>query len=113
MFVSANRTKRFNHFSLEALGDHDSIDIERSVLIESIVDFVNALKVNSTLKSLKVICDKFDTMDGSGASAIADILRVNSALESLYLGDNRRHQVGTEVIDDALKINARFTNYCH
>jgi hypothetical protein len=78
--------KRIQHFSLEALGDHDSIEIERSVLMESILDFVNALKVKSTLKSLKVIHE--DRMDVSGATAIADVLRVNSALASLDLGHN-------------------------
>jgi hypothetical protein len=82
-------TKRIHHFSLEALGDHDSIELKLSVLRESIVDFVDALKVNSTLKSLKVINAAYHRMDESVASAIADVLSVNSALASLDLVDNR------------------------
>ena len=43
---------------MEALRDHDSIEIEFNVLKENIVDivdFVEALRVNSTMKSLRVI----------------------------------------------------------
>jgi hypothetical protein len=51
-------TKMIHNFSLEVLGDHASIELKLSVLRKSIVDFVNALKLNSTLKSLKVIHDQ-------------------------------------------------------
>jgi NLR family CARD domain-containing protein 3 len=103
-------TKRIHHFSLEALGDHDSIELKLSVLRESIVDFIDALKVNSTLKSLRVISADFHKIDESVASAIDDVLRVNSALASLDLGDNRICQVGTQAIADALKINSSLTS---
>jgi hypothetical protein len=73
-------TTRIHHFLLEALGNHDSIELKLSDLTESIVDFVDVLKMNSTLKSWKVIHGDNHRRDGSVASAIADVLRVNSAL---------------------------------
>jgi Ran GTPase-activating protein (RanGAP) involved in mRNA processing and transport len=93
----------------EQLGDHTSLELNRSVLIENEVALANALKHNSTLKSLTVIPDRYISMERSVSSAIADVLRVQSALISLDLSSNLIGSEGAIYISESLKVNSTLT----
>jgi hypothetical protein len=91
------------HFWLEQFGDHDSYQVKYSDLIGITVAFVNALKNNSTLKSLTSTYDDDDDDDDDAIeeqvlSAFADALKVNPSLTSLKLSMNSIHKQGANAI---------------
>jgi Ran GTPase-activating protein (RanGAP) involved in mRNA processing and transport len=101
------------HFWLGQLEDCASIEIKHSILIHNILDFADALKHNSTLKSLKVINSlhfHYITIRHEGTRAIAEALKVNSSLTSLNLEHNSIQYMGAITIADALKINSSLTS---
>jgi hypothetical protein len=81
--------KMSQQFWLGQLGDRSSFELKRIVLMYNLVTFVDALKHNSTLKSLKVISESSDfyemTIIHEGTRAIAEALKVNSSLTALNL----------------------------
>jgi hypothetical protein len=101
--------RKYNPF-LEQLGDNASLELGLSVLNRNKVALVNALKHNSTLKSLTVFPDRYISMDISISSAIADALKNTSSLVSLDLEGNSIRNEGAKAIADALKVNFSLTS---
>jgi len=65
-----------------------------------------ALKVNSTLLSLSL---HYNAIKDSGAASIAEALKVNSSLTHLYLYINNVRDSGAMSLGEALKVNSTLT----
>jgi hypothetical protein len=104
-----NRKKRKCNRLLEELGDRPSLELNvNKYTVDELVEFINALKENSSLKDLTVFRDFYELP--SVVSTIADLLRVNTAITSLNIKCMNIGIRGAVSISESLKVNSSLTH---